>query len=403
MEPNKPVNPRWYASALALAYAFFWVFHLLYIEWWFMLPHDQGAGPIVRGEITTKVTLVFLFLLSLLALKPFRLDRSASRRRQLILTTVLLIFFGLHAAIWKQHQRAAGFFVEDVGKMTIAADRLVLHGKNPYAADVNPQTISSTLHFDGYKYLPVTMAAYLPAATIGTDGDRGIVTTNLLLSILAALGLALCVRKAISTDAAILCAILFFIPEVISYEEVVFGSNDIVPMLLVIWALYNLERRFVCGLLVGLAISAKFLPGLLWIPLLITPHGHRRYAAGVATGLAVCLPFLLWDPHALLANTILFISARPWQPSALLYPAPEAVRTLAMLCIVGLYLFIARRACRGPMDTIRRCVYAAILALSLELASPTVHQNYFIWWFMPFCVAATAFVFSPITYEWMAG
>jgi hypothetical protein len=39
----------------------------------------------------------------------------------------------------------------------------------------------------------------------------------------------------------------------------------------------------------------------------------------------------------------------------------------------------------------------------VQLASPTIHQNYFLWWFTPLCVVVTAFIFSPITYEWMAG
>jgi hypothetical protein len=32
-----------------------------------------------------------------------------------------------------------------------------------------------------------------------------------------------------------------------------------------------------------------------------------------------------------------------------------------------------------------------------------MHQNYFIWWFMPLCVVVTEFMFSPITYEWIGG
>jgi hypothetical protein len=403
MHTTRAVNPRWYAAALVLVYSFYWIFQLLYIEWWFTLPHDRGPGPILRGEITTKAILIFLFLVSLAGLKPRRLDRAASRARQAILLLVLTIFLAFHVATWKQHLRSAGFFVEDVGKMSIAADRLLVHGVNPYAAAVNPQTISPTLRFDGYKYLPVTLAAYLPAALIAANGDRGIVTTNLILSILAAAALAACARKAISLDAALLCAILFFMPQVNSFEQVVFGSNDIVPMLLVTWAMYNLQRRFICGLLVGLAVSAKFLPGLLWIPLLMTPGLAKRYWAGIAAGLAVCVPFLLWNPHAFISNVLLFIAARPWQPSALLYPAPRFVRILAMLCVAGLYALIARHARTEPICILRRCAYASVLTLAVQLASPTIHQNYFLWWFTPLCVVVTAFIFSPITYEWMAG
>lgn len=403
--PNPPgsrVNRWWYASALAMVYCFYWVFHLLFTQWWFTLPHDQGPGPIIRAERLTNGTMAALLGVTMLAMRSRRVDRAASRGRRAILLAVLVVFLGFHVANWTEHRRAAGVLVEDVGRTTIAADHLLLQGKNPYAAPVDPQGGSPpSTRFDGYKYLPVTMGVYFPSAMLFSNGSQAIVATNLVLSLMAALALGVCVRKEISLDAALLCATLFFMSEVVSYEEVVFGSNDVVPMLLATAALCNLERRFVCGVLVGLAIAAKPLPGVLWIPILLTPRGTKGCAAGIGVGLLPCLPFLLWNPVAMIDNTLLFASSRGWAPAAALYHAPAAVRIAAQLAVIGVYLAVGLRNWSAPASLIRRCCYAAVLSLGLELAAPFVHQNYFIWWYMPLCAAVTGMIFNPATYEWI--
>jgi hypothetical protein len=163
-----------------------------------------------------------------------------------------------------------------------------------------------------------------------------------------------------------------------------------------------INRPLVCGLLVGLAIAAKPLPGLLWVPVLLTPANPRRYFAGIALGLLPCIPFLVWHPWAMIKNTLLFAATRQWHMAAALYHAPGFVRTAAQLVVISAGLLIALRAATGPLSIVSRCACAAGLALALELSAPIMHQNYFIWWYLPMCAVFTAIVFDPSVYAFLA-
>jgi len=173
-------------------------------------------------------------------------------------------------------------------------------------------------------------------------------------------------------------------------------------MILLMTALYLIEWRFTCGLLVGLAISAKLLPGGLWLPILLAPRGRGRYLAGIAMGLVPCLPFLLWNPHAFFGNVFLYNALRPVQDSSAIFGLPKVIQMLAKLPAMVIYLLIARKTWRGDMDAIRRCGWAVVLTLSLLLAAPINHPNYDVWWLVPLCVTTTAVLFNPACYEWMS-
>jgi hypothetical protein len=399
---NPPVNRWWYAGALAMGWAFYWVFHALFLEWGFNLRDTGSFQSLVFGARYTNATLAALLIFSLLAMRSRRLDRAGSRGRKAALLIVFLIFSLLFVQTWKQYRRSAWFLVEDVGRTTIAADRALLRGINPYAAPIDRTDVRmGAMRFDGYKYLPVTMAAYLPGALAIRQPSEAVVATNLVLGFLAAAALAAVAWREISLDAAICAAALMFMSEIIVFELVVFGSNDVVPMLLLTLALCFVESRFACGLLVGLSISAKLVPGLLWIPILLTPRAPRRYAAGVLAGLIPCLPFFLWGPGDMTKNIIIFLAARHWEMTAPLYSTPPLVRAAAQGVVAAFWLAIAIRSARIPMNRIHRCAWAAALTLAFQLAAPNMHQNYFIWWHMPVCVLATSLIFNPAGYEWI--
>ena len=68
----------------------------------------------------------------------------------------------------------------DAARITVAEGQDLRAGENPYASQRDAEAVAGThdARFAGYKYLPMTLAAYLP---LGALGARGIVLTNLLL------------------------------------------------------------------------------------------------------------------------------------------------------------------------------------------------------------------------------
>jgi len=401
-QPRQHINPWWYTSALAVAWAIYQVFEFQYWQWPTNLPLDKGAGPFVRAAWLNAAVMVGVCIASFLILGCQRLDRTRSRARQWVIVPPLALFLTLHIGVWWVNQRSAWLWVEDVGKMTVAADRAVLHGINPYAAHTDPEhndVTANNLH--GYKYFPLMMAAYAPAVALVHNGDQAILLANLIFSLIAAGVLAALAWRWISPDAALFCMTLFFMSRLISEEELQRGSNDVVPMILVMLGLLVIERRLLCGFLIGLAISSKLLPGLLWVVICLTPRDWRRYFAGIALGLIPCLLFAAWDPTPFIRNAILFPLTRPREGQSIFYPMPAWVGLAAEVATCVAWLMFAVRAWRVDLLPLRRCAFAAALIVLFEFVSPNVHQNYFIWWFMPFCLSATALAFNPAIYEWI--
>jgi uncharacterized membrane protein len=172
-------------------------------------------------------------------------------------------------------------------------------------------------------------------------------------------------------------------------------------MLPLMAAIYFVDRRWICGLLVGLGISFKLLPGVLWIPICMTPFQRGRYLLGLAAGLLPCLPFFLWNPTAFINSIFVFTALRPVEDNSVLFSLPPVLRPVAGLILAVIFFSIARHTARNQVGPIARCGLAAVLGLSVLLLSSANHPNYFVWWLMPLCVMIAATVFNPAIYEWI--
>lgn len=245
------------------------------------------------------------------------------------------------------------------------------------------------------------MAAYAPFVATETDGYKPILDGNLLYGFIAAAVLFFCLKKWVSADAGLLAALLFFMPRMMCDEQVQLGVNDLIPMILLLLALYWIDRRFCCGLLVGLAISAKLLPGLMWVAICLPPADRRKYFGGILCGLLPCLPFLIWDPAAMVRNIFVFLYLRVPDYTSPLYHAGRGAIACAELPALALAGWIVLRNRRSDLPVLRRCADGVALPIALLLGSATVHPNYFLWWFVPFIAWTAAWVFQPATYEWL--
>jgi hypothetical protein len=155
----------------------------------------------------------------------------------------------------------------DAALITVAAGKDVRAGENPYALQRDAEAAAGThdTRFAGYKYLPVTLAAYLPLG--GVLGPRGIVLTNLLLQF-AVVALIFRLTAALaSASAGWLAMLLYLSLPLVPFQLFAKGVLDLVAVVPMLAALLLVERKpALAGLCLGLSLAAKLLPGALLLP-----------------------------------------------------------------------------------------------------------------------------------------
>jgi len=103
--------------------------------------------------------------------------RAARAPRWLIvLVAVLALGQAAYGVARLQHPRLI-----DMATTTLAAGQTILAGANPYTQPIDRDAagLGVAAEFQGYKYLPMMAATYLPLGE--TLGERGVLATNLLL------------------------------------------------------------------------------------------------------------------------------------------------------------------------------------------------------------------------------
>lgn len=328
-----------------------------------------------------------LVMLAVLGAMPFIAHAAALRlsggeaapSRPLMLATVVLLVLQIGYAVKELRHPA----LIDAATTTLAAGEALRGGGDPYAAPIDAAAsgLMQDRRFAGYKYLPLTIAAYLPLGA--ALGERGVVLTNLLLH-LAVIWLIFRLAAAMATPAAgWVAALIYLTLPLVPFQLFAKGVTDLIAVLPLLPALLLAERRAgLAGLCVGLSLSAKLLPGALLLPCCIpgAPRARLVYALGVVVGLAPVLPFLLRSPTALFDNIVLFNLTRPADSTSwLLGAAPLAsslVHGVMLLCFAAVALLVLRR----PPSLAWRCGLAAMLILASLLSGPVAHHNYQLWW-----------------------
>ena len=294
-----------------------------------------------------------------------------------------LIYFGL---------RIAHPHLIDMATTTLEAGQAMIQGQNPYNLPIDTEAagLGASPEFQGYKYLPLMPAVYLPLGS--ALGARGVLATNLLL-LLATLGLMLRLgRDAASPRAGLIAALLYLSIPLAAQQVLVKGSTDLAAVVPLLLGFSVLQRRpGWAGFCVGLSISAKLFPGALFLPCLLPASWpeRRRYGLGVALGLLPILPYALLSPAALYDNIVLFNAIRAPDSTSWLSAVPSAALA-ARAAFVALFLGVtAYIAWRAP-GLAARCGLGAALALGVILAGPAAHHNYQLWWLPFYCVSLAA-------------
>ena len=322
------------------------------------------------------------------------LRQSVAQSRGMMIATALamgaqLVYFGL---------RVTHPHLIDVATTTLGAATAMLRGENPYLLPID--AVSGGLGdraFHGYKYLPMMAIAYLPLGTL--LGERGILITNLVLHLGVAWAVWRLASRAGTTASGQLAVLLYLSLPLVAMQVLAKGATDLVAVAPLLLALLCLEENATAaGVCVGLSISAKLLPGMVFLPCLLpAARADRvRYALGIALGLIPALPFVLWSPAAFADNVVLFALLRPADTTSWLAAMSGDVALLARLVGAAVFCGVAAYVWRRPPSLIQRCGLGAMLAMTALLAGGRAHHNYQLWWLPFYCVLLGTAVSTPV-------
>jgi hypothetical protein len=363
------------------------------LGFWCLTVALDGAGW--GGGVRTALLLA---LAALAAWTSTRARLPTGRVVMGVLGVLLVTLLGLRGADLLRALAGQAQPTVDIGATTIEAVRLWREGIDVYTARLDHAAArfepggAGFRSFGGFKYGPAMVWAYAPGVLLaGASGY--FVTSALALTATVALAAA-CAWRTRSIEAALAAAALTLVPTALSRELFVGGVNDVVPVALALGAFLaaSARRPFVTGLLLGLSLGCKLLPGLLLLlPVALTlSNGRRWLAAGLGLALVGCYATALREaPRELIANLLVYQVVRRPDSTSLVYFLPRVMRgSVTLLCWAGLALLaLAPRPARpaiGPEAT-RFC---AILVLFFWGAG-AVHGNYLLWLF-PFLAIALA-------------
>ncbi|HLB75398.1 MAG TPA: glycosyltransferase 87 family protein [Candidatus Dormibacteraeota bacterium] len=213
--------------------------------------------------------------------------------------------------------------IGDGALQTQQAGDLLLHGTDPYGADYaalglgrtpwaepfpNP-ALHHTVFWPGQFLLPLPLQSL--SQTILHWWDQRV------FLLLAGVAIWILLRQLLPGTAGRAAALVFFLVPGHSLVAVL-GDNDLAMVALLLGALFAAQRRrfLIMGLLLGLAVATKqhavlAAPFIVWWALArgaSLPVMARSAAGGMAALMAVLLPFVLWNPHAFIQDTVVFVT-----------------------------------------------------------------------------------------------
>jgi len=275
--------------------------------------------------------------------------------------------------------------IADIGGTTLNAIHALQKGTNPYTIDIqgdyNPDSA-----YRGYRYWPMMIAIYMPVASFFTTGWGAMRLTNLALDVITAALIVILVCRRSGWLCGVLAASLYLMLPMLPDRLYAAADTDLAPTVLLLAALALYQTRpGLAGVMVGLSVSAKFLPGLLMLVCCLPEFRRSRYVGGFVLGLIPTIAFCLLAPSDFIDNTVWVLAATPVDGSSWLYGAPFYMIRTAQLAFILLMAAISFVMISRPPDFFERCTLYVICVVAALLVSH-VHNNYMLWWLPFFCI-----------------
>ena len=291
--------------------------------------------------------------------------------------------------LWWRVENGPGTHAKSETIVTEESARVAFRGENPYAADYSdgPLARFPAGVDDHVPYLPGNLAFGL-GRHLGNDGALGDARLTFAAVFLGATIAALRLSRAPSGEQ--LRAFTVIVVSPLGARYVVGGGNDLPVIGAMLLALVLLERRrpLGAGLAAGLAATVKLTAWPL-LPFLVIaardPGGRpaRARAAWIATVLvlAAIMPFLAWDPTAMIEDVVRYPlglttsgtpAATPTLGGMLAHWAPGARGAIAIgagvvVGSIALWLLV-RRPPRSARDAARATAIVLLAATILATA-----------------------------------
>lgn len=255
----------------------------------------------------------------------------------------------------------------DVGLQSLDAYKtFFINHSNPYATHKFP-------------YFPLQFMAYAPL--IFLFKAKAIYIGNYLFY-LASVWLVFRISSRVykSEGIGLLSAVIMLEPFLMPHELFFQGVSDIIPVCLALAAVYYTRKPEASGLLTGLSLAAKQIPGgFLFALLFLKTRARKFYLAFVLPILLLVLPFFLWDRDNFMYFVLLQYMGRPADSTSIAYYLPagvSAVWTLAGLVgILGVLYWWFREKEWGELKLLYGISWIMIVFL---IFNSMVHRNYLI-------------------------
>jgi hypothetical protein len=286
-----------------------------------------------------------------------------------------------------------GVGIADIGGTTLNAIHAVQKGINPYAVDIQDGYTGSV--YRGFRYWPMMIAIYMPLVSFFTTGWGAMRLTNFALDVITAALIVVLVRRRSGWLCGVLAASLYLMLPMLSVRLYQMVDTDLAPTVLLLAALALYQTRpGLAGVMVGLSVSAKFLPGLLMLVCCLPEFRRSRYIGGFVLGLIPAIAFCLLAPSDFISNTVWALGASTldsssWSPtfdsSSWLDGASFYMISTTWLAFILLMAAVSFVMISRPPDFFERCALYVICVVATLLAGHA-HNNYMLWWIPFFCI-----------------
>jgi hypothetical protein len=230
----------------------------------------------------------------------------------------------------------------------------------------------------GFKYGPVTLFFYWPFVAL--FGAAGFLTSHLLLVLgLAALLYRWAIERTQSPFWSAVALLPLLWPTHLAWNVLAVEHLDVLPVFLVTlaWVCWDTRRFGAAAVCLGLSLAAKFLPAMLFLPLMATAR-RRLWLLPLVIAAACFAPFAAWDWTGLWHNLGYPFTRPPDSTALAFFLAPLAgalVRALALAATAG----AAARAHLNGWSARASVEYLVLAHLAVFASGTTLHNNYLVW------------------------
>jgi hypothetical protein len=230
----------------------------------------------------------------------------------------------------------------------------------------------------GFKYGPVTLLLYWPWTL--ALGASGVVAAHLVATAVVGVLLWKWGRGLSgSRDWANLALLVFLSSRHLAGNTLWNEHLDIaaVTAATVGWYCWSKKQFDRAAVGFGVSVATKFLPGLLFLPLLTATPARSRVLA-VVIPLASLAPFAIWDAAGLALN-LGYPFFRPPDSTAPIAFLPSIAATVLKLASAALIIALAWRGVRSKWAGTMPVQYLLGAHIAVLASGPTLHNNYLIW------------------------